>query len=53
MCREIALSVTPIVDSKNLKFQYAKGVLIFHFTSEVNKEEIFEYINLNTIRTLI
>jgi len=44
MCREIALSVTPIVDSKNLKFQYAKGVLIFHFTSEVNKEEIFEYI---------
>ena len=44
MCREIALSVTPIVDSPNLKFQYAKGVLIFHFTSEVNKEEIFEYI---------
>jgi hypothetical protein len=44
MCREIALSVTPIVDSPNLKFQYAKGVLIFHFTSEVNKEEIFDYI---------
>jgi len=44
MCKEIALSVTPIVDSPNLKFQYAKGVLIFHFTSDVNKEEIFDYM---------
>ena len=33
-----------IVDSPNLKFQYATGVLIFHFTSEVNKEDIFEYV---------
>jgi hypothetical protein len=44
MTKEIALSVTPIVDSPNLKFQYTNGVLIFHFTSEVLKEEIFEYI---------
>jgi hypothetical protein len=44
MCKEIALSVTPIVDSPNLKFQYAQGVLIFHFTSDVNKEEIFDYM---------
>jgi hypothetical protein len=42
--KEIALAVTPIVDSPNLKFQYATGVLIFHFTSEVNKEDIFEYV---------
>ena len=42
--KEIALSVTPIVDSPNLKFQYATGVLIFHFTSEVHKEDMFEYI---------
>ena len=43
-CRNIALSITPIVDSPNLKFQYDKGVLIFHFSSEIPKEEIFEYV---------
>ena len=42
--KEIALTITPIVDSPNLKFQYATGVLIFHFTSDVNKEDIFEYV---------
>ena len=43
-CKNIALSITPVVDSPNLKFQYDKGVLIFHFSSEIPKEEIFEYI---------
>jgi hypothetical protein len=43
-CKNIALSITPVVDSPNLKFQYEKGVLIFHFSSEIPKEEIFEYV---------
>lgn len=44
ICKDIALSITPIVDSPNLKFQHAKGVLIFHFASEVSQEEIYDYI---------
>jgi len=43
-CRQIALSITPIVDSPNLKFQYSKGVMLYHFASEVNKIELFDYI---------
>jgi hypothetical protein len=44
MCQNVALSITPIVDSPNLKFQHANGVLIFHFFSEIPKEEIYEYV---------
>jgi len=44
MCQNVALSITPIVDSKNLKFQHSKGVLLFHFSSEILKEEIYEYV---------
>jgi hypothetical protein len=44
MCQNVALSITPIVDSPNLKFQHAKGVLLFHFSSEIPKEEIYEYV---------
>jgi hypothetical protein len=44
MCQNVALSITPIVDSPNLKFQHANGVLIFHFSSEIPKEEIYEYV---------
>jgi hypothetical protein len=43
-CKELAISLTPIVDSPNLKFQHAIGVLIFHFATEVSKEEIFDYV---------
>lgn len=43
-CRSVALSVSPIVDSPNLKFHYRKNVLIFHFSSEIPQEEIVEYI---------
>lgn len=43
-CKDLAISLTPIVDSPNLKFQHTNGVLIFHFKSEVPKEEIFDYI---------
>jgi hypothetical protein len=44
ICQNVALSITPIVDSPNLKFQYANGVLIFHFSSEIPKGEIYEYV---------
>ena len=44
VCKDIALSITPIVDSPNLKFQHAEGVLIFHFASEVSQEEIHDYV---------
>jgi len=43
-CKELAISLTPIVDSPNLKFQHAKGTMIFHFATEVSKEEIFDYV---------
>ena len=43
-CQELAISLTPIVDSPNLKFQHTKGVLIFHFATEVSKEEIYDYV---------
>ena len=43
MCKSIALSLTPIVDSPSLKFHYGKNVLVFHFSSEIPQEEITEY----------
>lgn len=43
-CKDIAVGLTPIVDSPHLKFQHTKGVLIFHFESEVDKSEIYDYV---------
>jgi hypothetical protein len=45
MCQDMALTLTPLVDSPHLKFQHANGILIFHFASEVEKSEIFDYVN--------
>lgn len=46
MVKDMALSITPIVDSANLKFQFSsKGIILFYFSSEVYKEDLFEYIN--------
>ena len=42
--KDIALNIYPLVDSPQLKFQHSKGVLIFHFASEVTQEEIETYI---------
>jgi len=56
MCKEIALSLSPLVDSPNLKFQHKNGVLLFHFGTEVNKDEIYDYISgilYGTIDTFI
>jgi regulator of replication initiation timing len=44
MCKEIALSISPIVDSPNLKFHYTRNQIIFSFGTETPKDEIFEYI---------
>lgn len=44
MCQDMALTLTPIVDSPHLKFQHTNGILIFHFASEVGKTEIFDYV---------
>jgi hypothetical protein len=44
MCQDLALSLTPIVDSPHMKFQHTNGVLLFHFASEVSKDEIYDYI---------
>lgn len=45
LCQDIAISLTPIVDSPNLKFQHSQGILLFHFDSEVSKDEIFDFVN--------
>lgn len=44
MCKDLAVALTPIVDSPNLKFQHTKGVLIFHFATEVSKNEVYDYV---------
>jgi hypothetical protein len=36
--------MAPIVDSPQLKFQYIKGAIVFHFGSEVSAEEIYDYV---------
>lgn len=43
ICKSVALSLTPVVDSPSLKFHYGKNVLVFHFSSEVLQEEITDY----------
>ena len=45
MCKEIALSISPLVDSPNLKFQHKEGVLLMHFATEVSKGEIYDYVH--------
>jgi len=48
-CKEVALTLTPIVDSPHLKFNHTKGNILFHFASEVSQEEIYEYIMISLI----
>lgn len=42
--REIIVSLSPIVDSPNLKFNQTSGSLVFYFASEVYQSEIYEYL---------
>jgi hypothetical protein len=48
ICKEIAISLSPVVDSPNLKFQFTKGVLIFHFASEMEMNDIHEFLELTS-----
>ena len=49
ICKEIAITLTPIVDSPHLKFNHSNGNIFFHFASEVSQEEIYEYVMINLI----
>ena len=46
-CKDVALAITPIVDSKQLKFQHGTGALLFHFASEVDQSEIYEFLSVS------
>lgn len=46
MCNDIGMSITPIVDSKFLNFVHnGGGTILFSFDSEVEKQDIYTYIN--------
>jgi hypothetical protein len=40
----VGKGLTPIVDSKHLKFQYIVGALIMHFASEISQEELHDFL---------
>lgn len=44
MCKDIATTLTPIVDSPHLKFSHRSHNLLFCFESEVDQSEIHAYI---------
>ena len=46
--KEIAVALSPLVDSPALKYQYTKGVLIFHFASEMDMKDIHEFLELTS-----
>lgn len=48
ICREVVEIVTPLVGSSNLKFQFGKEFLIFHFGSEFDLNEIHEFLSLES-----
>lgn len=49
ICKEVAITLTPIVDSPHLKFNHTKGNIFFHFASEVSQSEMYEYILINLV----
>lgn len=46
VCQHLANELTPIVDSPRLKFQFQKGVILFHFASDVDHFEIHEFVGI-------
>jgi len=46
VCSEIAINLTTIVNSPSLKYQFTKGTLIFHFASELELEDVHEFLEL-------
>jgi hypothetical protein len=47
LCNEIAITISPIVDSPQLKFQSSQTFILMHFASEVDRTEIYEYLHAN------
>ena len=46
VCQEMAICITPIVDSPQLKFQYSRGTVLFHFASLLEQSEIYDFLDL-------
>lgn len=46
ICKEVAMSLSPLIDSPSLKYQYTKGSLIFHFGSEMDMTDIHEFLEI-------
>jgi hypothetical protein len=44
MSQDLALSISPIVDSPHLKFQFTPGAILLHFGSEVEHIEIHDFL---------
>lgn len=44
MSKDIALNLTPIVDSPRLKYQFTPGAVILHFASEIEHIEIHDFL---------
>ena len=44
-CNQLVMSVAPLVDSPNMKYQFGGGIIMMHFATDVPKDEIFEYIS--------
>lgn len=49
ICCDIAREFQPMVDSKHLKFQHRKGVMIFHFASEMDMTDIHEFLEISSL----
>lgn len=45
ICKNVAMSITPLVDSPHLKFQRNNGAMIFHFASEVAQGDMKDFIS--------
>jgi hypothetical protein len=45
VCQEMAICITPVVDSPQLKFQYSSGTVLFHFASLLEQSEIYDFLD--------
>ena len=46
-CKDVALTITTLVDSPQLKFQHGNGALLFHFASEIEQNEMYEFLSVS------
>jgi len=43
-CNQLVMSVAPLVESPNMKYQFGGGIIMMYFATDVPKDEIFDYI---------